>query len=261
MMKILFILLAILPAKAIATCENDDTFRYLFEGKERKCTNIRLDEERRQLLCKMDKVREACPQTCGLCCENMDGYSFRRKNGMTGTCDWLTSVNAKQRKARYCGRYYSNGRNVRDGCPVACNFCQDRVDSPPSAAPSISPAPSATHAPTVTCQNDGEFTFELTNVGSSVGCSWITQNNVALRRETYCNDPTIATACSQACGKCCGDEGSYEFHLVYSNEKRKCSWIAKNWYNREKRRALYCNKRENGQMIGHACAESCGMCM
>ena len=121
-------------------CVNSETFRYLHDGKLRTCRNIRIREDRRQKLCLIESVNEACPQTCGRCCQDLIDYTFTRFNGYPGTCNWLRQKRLRINKyCNYIDKSF-NGRTVRDGCPVTCNLCFSNIEIG-SSKPTISPPP------------------------------------------------------------------------------------------------------------------------
>jgi len=305
----LFSVLVILASNKIQVsghCLNNEAFKIFHDGTYRTCQNISVDEDLRQNLCVKEEVTSACPHTCGQCCENSADYRFTRRNGMTAGCLWLKK---KKRKSRYCNNteiLFDGGVTVRGGCPKACNSCHHPVsndvpnDANPviTAFPTISPSPSValsdspssapTPTPTATdtditapsCQNDEDFSFKLTNLWKSVGCSWIiSSRNVDVRRRNYCSDSSIAAACPQACGTCCADLESFTFPHNFkfnkaknsnSNSKSKsnlnkggkllkCLWLEK--HPSPVLTGLYCNARTNGQLLGYACAKSCDMCV
>jgi len=111
-------------AQLSALCENDYKFVFFYENKVRTCKNIRINEDRRNVLCSVEEVNAACPQVCGSCCEDDATYIFTRNNGLVGTCSWLGKK--QERIDRYCHdiyKPYGNDRTVRDGCSVTCDFC------------------------------------------------------------------------------------------------------------------------------------------
>lgn len=124
----------------VQNCGNSKTFEYVSGTTKRSCTNIRLEEGRRASLCLKDDVKEACPQTCGVCCVDDFEYTFPLDQvpGGVGSCDWITQnkKNKEKRKDQYCNRFL-NGEMVRDRCPNACDFCFDpivaKTDEPTSS--------------------------------------------------------------------------------------------------------------------------------
>mmetsp|Transcript_10702 Transcript_10702/g.16240 ORF Transcript_10702/g.16240 Transcript_10702/m.16240 type:complete len:173 (-) Transcript_10702:322-840(-) len=112
----------------LSSCENDTDFHHFFMGRNRSCKMIRfLNDEERQSLCQNHDVREACPQSCGSCCEDTPGYTFTSNAGIPRGCDWLTSMtqgdsDRPSRQNEYCDQYLDN-HIVRDRCPVSCDFC------------------------------------------------------------------------------------------------------------------------------------------
>jgi hypothetical protein len=152
--------LVLLPVGAFAQlpspCLNNDDYRYTGQNKSggvvlRSCSNIRIKETRRQKLCLLSDVRTACPQTCGLCCEDDATFSFpMKKEAKTQKCSWLTKKNAATRQATYCGVDDSVGdTTIRNECPKSCNFCQTLVPLT-TAAPVKSPT--GTGSPTISAK-------------------------------------------------------------------------------------------------------------
>ena len=152
--------LVLLPVGAFAQlpspCLNSDDYRYAGQNKSggtvlRSCSNIRIKETRRQKLCLLSEVRTACPQTCGLCCEDDATFSFpMKKEAKTQKCTWLTKNNAAVRKAEYCGIDDSVGdTTIRNECPKSCDFCQNLVPLT-TAAPVKSPT--GTGTPTISAK-------------------------------------------------------------------------------------------------------------
>jgi len=152
--------LVLFPVGAFAQlpspCLNSDDYRYAGQNKSggtvlRSCSNIRIKETRRQKLCLLSEVRTACPQTCGLCCEDDATFSFpMKKEAKTQKCTWLTKNNAAVRKAEYCGIDDSVGdTTIRNECPKSCDFCQNLVPLT-TAAPVKSPT--GTGTPTISAK-------------------------------------------------------------------------------------------------------------
>lgn len=129
----------------VQTCFNDaDFLSQEFEGRERSCKNIRLDESRRNTLCQFDDVRKACPQSCGFCCVSDATYRFKSVDKKKRTCKWISRRNTAARRFKYCKKFL-NGATVRDKCPEACDFCFDPVvqSQSPSSTPSKTPTTKA----------------------------------------------------------------------------------------------------------------------
>mmetsp|Transcript_24352 Transcript_24352/g.36092 ORF Transcript_24352/g.36092 Transcript_24352/m.36092 type:complete len:574 (+) Transcript_24352:152-1873(+) len=112
----------------IKACVNSESFRYLDNNKHRNCRNIRMDSKRREDLCRIDAVNKNCPQTCGSCCQDLDDFFFIRTRNLIGTCKWLNEND--RRKGKYCNytEMSYDGRTIRDGCPVTCNFCFSKIE-------------------------------------------------------------------------------------------------------------------------------------
>lgn len=96
------------------TCEDNINFRYQNNPKQ-SCNSIRLiNEEKRTEYCSLnDEVRNACPQACGLCCEDNDDYTFLTNKGTKASCAWLTEKEKDHRPGKYCNTY-SSGSMVRN---------------------------------------------------------------------------------------------------------------------------------------------------
>jgi hypothetical protein len=135
-------------------CLNDSAF--IYKGKEKKtCRWIRWKEARRTSLCTKSEVRLSCPQTCGLCCEDDPYYLFNVNRHLSLNCK---SIKKKTTNLTDTCNTFNNGRMVRDGCPVICNFCQQYVLPlhdpgnlylpPPTLSPSLSPSQSPSDSST-----------------------------------------------------------------------------------------------------------------
>ncbi len=130
-------------------CFNDD--RYIYKDHPKMtCKWIRWKEIRRTSLCKESEVRSACPQTCGICCENDPTYLFSVHKHLNVSCTWIEE---HQYYSSLCNTF-SNGRMVRDGCPVVCNFCKEFVPLHQEGNLSPSIAPSSSDAPAVSTNYD-----------------------------------------------------------------------------------------------------------
>jgi len=108
-------------------CKNDDTYRYTGTNDlarhphDVSCKWIRNMEERRSQYCQLNEVVEACPISCGVCCEDDNSYNFM-VDGSTRDCNWISTGTGSSQDS--CDTY-KNGRMVRDACPKSCGFCFD----------------------------------------------------------------------------------------------------------------------------------------
>lgn len=129
-----------------AICENRETFTKEVDGVPRYCKWFRFKEFRRQEHCTDQKVRDNCPQACGLCCDDDPNYEFVLPNTLkTVNCAWITLNPNKEstRKKIFCQPEMAQaGRTIRDACPDSCNFCFANITEFPTVAPSISIKPS-----------------------------------------------------------------------------------------------------------------------
>ena len=76
---------------------NDDTYRVNYDGRDRSCNNLRLDEGRRKALCVNAEVQDACPHTCGSCCVGHVSYKFRANDEVKRTCAWIARKDQENR--------------------------------------------------------------------------------------------------------------------------------------------------------------------
>ena len=229
-----------------------------FEFKNHSCVSIRKDEKKRQSMCQRQKVRKACPQSCGLCCENDPDYVFKTPHGepKEKDCTWIES--RKTRAMTHCDNY-KNGRMIKDACPKACNFCKTKVllnnKSPSSANNLSSPAPSVaqriTASPTSACVDD--HNFNIIQGRNNYSCSRI-QKDESLRQD-LCSKSSVRDACPLTCGLCCADDITY-FFLNKLRERKYCGWVGEH----ELRKVSYCNKHKNGRHIRDACGKTCNSC-
>lgn len=90
---------------------------YIYEVTGRTCAFIDSDEYLRSLYCPFAPVKDACPKTCGVCCNDDPSFRFEN-NGRSRTCEWLGEV--KNRPGRYCNSI----EGVDDGCIYSCESCR-----------------------------------------------------------------------------------------------------------------------------------------
>lgn len=136
-----------LPIYSWAICENSETFTKEVDGVLRYCKWFRFKEFRRQEFCTEQKVRDNCPQACGLCCEDDPDYTFAlsQQTNTIVDCAWITKNPSRisVRRKNYCDPSVSyGGRTIRDACPLSCNFCFSEITHFPTMSPSLSMKPS-----------------------------------------------------------------------------------------------------------------------
>jgi len=100
--------------------------------EKKTCQWIRSVENRRVKLCKKAHVQDACPQTCGLCCQDDDEYTFINNFDAIVDCEYVAKKPVRQET--WCDEY-KNGTTVKNACPVACGICQTYVTVSPSVSP------------------------------------------------------------------------------------------------------------------------------
>lgn len=147
--------LATIIPKVAGQCLNSETFTYLDGSKERTCKNIGWVEEARLRLCTIKEVADACPFSCGSCCEDNALFTWEKNNPelQPASCNWMSTKQA--RIDRYCdttktvlsGGYLTDTITVRYGCPMTCEFCKDLVPIGTTPVPTSAPTKAPTVAP------------------------------------------------------------------------------------------------------------------
>lgn len=160
-------------------CFNNDTYTY-HSIKNLTCKKIRINDDRRQVLCKRKKVRLNCPQTCGLCCDDNPNYSFVIPTSSDAiTCADISD--SKLLKKQLCNKYFKQSM-VRNECPDACDFCQIKVeidddDAIISTTTLLTAAPSSNQSPGDEKSNeqksdDGDNGTPILNSSAIIGISF-----------------------------------------------------------------------------------------
>lgn len=129
-----------------APCADDPTF-FKANNPKKNCEWLGEKEERRYEKCGKFEYRDACPVTCGICCEDDDTWKFYNNLGVEKSCKWLAGK--AKRIAKYCDT------QVMEICKKSCNNCLPGVPTvtPTNPRPTISPMPSK-EPPTSTPSND-----------------------------------------------------------------------------------------------------------
>ena len=162
------LVIAYLPGLVSSACLNDPNFEYpspVDLNAPKNCKQIRNKETRRQAMCTIKAVNQACPQSCGTCCENDYTWKFKlMNNDKMETCEYLYKNDKKKaiRIDRYCNKspnlYTYEGRTVRDACPDICGICKSQITAAPTQSPTtatavptltVKPSASPTSAPSV----------------------------------------------------------------------------------------------------------------
>ena len=120
-------------------CYNSPSFR-IDNDPDKPCSWLRYgskkNENRREAHCTSFEVYQACPQSCGSCCEDDPTYEFKILSKEMKDCEWLSKTEFRQQK--WCGdsddqfKTYQNGRMIRAACPVTCDFCFDDASIGPT---------------------------------------------------------------------------------------------------------------------------------
>jgi len=254
-------------------CVNDDSYK-IDNDPIKTCKWVRNKEFRRTRHCRREDVHINCPLSCGVCCRDDPTYTFITAYKQTKDCAWIAKN--PWRANSYCDAY-SNGRMVRNACPLTCNLCKSYIflapstspssvpsDSPtitPSTVPSMKPStsnnPSTTptsvqsYNPTFTCINEESYKFDDDPIKT---CKWV--RNKELRRISYCQREDVNINCPVSCGVCCRDDPTYTL-VTDLGITQDCAWIAKHPNPRANK---YCNTYNSGQMVRDACPSACDFC-
>ena len=276
--SLLFILASALCANA--TCKNSAMDEITnINGKWQNCKWIRKNIDRLEI-CKSTDVSTACPQSCGLCCEDSTTFKFplKRDNTIIVGCNWIDKKSQKMEKRRrkYCTKpdgkladFYEK-RSIRDACPVACNFCFEAnreipsmspASSPsavPAAFPSESPSVSSTPSVTVSPSTSGSPSVSLgPSVDPTVSPTANPSSDPSAASSESPSDPPTESP-SYGPSATCADSTSFQFKINYNGTLKGCGWILKNKdLNRtEKRVKTYC---ANATILAQ-CQRSCRAC-
>ncbi len=264
-------------------CLNDQDYKYEDGEKMRSCANIRLKEERRTALCQKEEVRESCPQTCGICCEDDPDFMFplKKKLGTEQDCAWITKNEKNQatRVENYCGMGDRVGdTSIRNMCPFACEFCFEPVEvvpteapttaAPTTAAPTDAPTTAAptTAAPTTAAPTTAAPTTAAPTTAAPTTAAPTTAAPTTAAPTTAApteapttaaptEEPTTAAPTTAAPTPLCEDDEDYEFELDnLPGEMRDCDWISRNAVQLDARRERYCDEH------GESCPVACDLC-
>ncbi len=261
--RVFCIVLAVITIGLVTGCQNSRSFTF----GQYTCASLRLNETSRQTACLDDEVRDNCPQTCGLCCEDDDQYEFKINDISTstelGNCTWL----GKSHSLLYFCDEFLNGRMVKDACSYSCRFCMPFVNvnpdssststadgaSTPTGAPTISPSPTISVSPTVaTCEEEQDFRIDFNQVEYS--CRAIRYYESV--RQDLCTTETVRNACPSTCGLCCVDNIGYLFNITDGGKDKDCKWVGKT----EARKNRMCDRHRSGSFIRDECMETCSFC-
>lgn len=103
-------------------CIDKENIFFRYKKQKISCEWIGRNESRRQEVCRDSKVRDNCPTTCGLCCEDRQTFLFKAKGKELRSCAWVAEFNSRIRK--HCSKPH-----VKANCPskTTCNACQTYV--------------------------------------------------------------------------------------------------------------------------------------
>jgi len=217
------------------TCVDDHNFYHI--TADMKCTKIGKRNRRRQIMCRNTEVQDACPRTCGLCCD--DNPKFYFLNGKRNrNCRWLNK-GPSNRPEIFCNKEDNDGRNIKENCAKTCDYCNDPVDLSPTASPSKS---------FEDCEDDTTFFHKI----AKNTCSWIRQTKP--RRENYCIIESVRGNCPLGCGLCCQNDSGFSFETF--KRTVNCKWVG----DKNHRQNKYCATMQSGRKVSDACPLACDAC-
>ena len=199
---------------------------------------------------------KACPQSCGICCEDDSRYEFdTHKVGEKG-CDWI----AKNRQGlgienwridEYCDMAFDDGSKVSENCPKACEMCVESTNSP-SVSPTTASPISSSCLPGFggkncdpICKNDLTY-FVPWGKDKGHDCLWVKSDDAT--RQKYCQSDMVKSKCPISCGECCGNNLDFTFSTDNVGEQ-DCSWLEKNEKYKLERSELYCKRTVDGRKV------------
>jgi hypothetical protein len=115
-------------------------------------------------------------------CTDDETFTFPLNNGKVKNCAWFGKNNTGRRKSKYC-----EYEEIKSACQKSCSAI-------------------------VSCQDDPDFTFSLSN-GNTQNCSWFNKNEekIITRKDRYCYEDdrftpsVLAGSCARSCGLCTDD--------------------------------------------------------
>jgi len=174
-------------------------------------------------------------------CKDDGGFSFPANNDMRN-CTWITDspwiANDEKVKEKWCN-FHSEGKVVKDSCPVACDNCS--------------------------CIDDATFTAKFQQKKDPRNCGWLLKNNTTKRADKFCKrkvlfkgvgDGKVRDYCPVSCNNCCGDDADYRIKLPKSTKMKSCKYVAKSVTRIDK----YCDKFKSGRQVKTACRRTCDNC-
>jgi len=203
------------------TCLDNPFYKY-GDDKELTCQKIRNDETKRQRYCQEREVHQYCPQTCGDCCDD------------NGKCcvddpDFSFDVNGNDNNCKWLSRQEPYWQNIF--CPLLKNG--------------------------ILVKNACIETCGLCIIGKRVKKQSITspptsRSDMSLPTSSQLNSSSPPFS-QGAYAKCKDDE---DYYVRTPVGLKKCQWVGNN----QQRKKTYCNKENNGSIVGDMCPMSCGKC-
>lgn len=193
----------------------------------------------------------------------------------TGDDEWLLPFIDDAYQTNYSTEYdicddrvYKHGKNA--GWPWVILGDGKEMSSTPTILTTATISPSS--SPTVSCDDDPLFTFQLFN-GQTRTCKWLTKNERKSqnRISRYCKKENVQTGCQATCDACfkmassmptqgpsaviCYDDPSFLFQLD-NGKVRKCPWLTRNQSKTQQRISNYCPRN----IVQSGCPDTCNSC-
>uniref|UniRef100_A0A7S3QGJ4 ShKT domain-containing protein n=1 Tax=Chaetoceros debilis TaxID=122233 RepID=A0A7S3QGJ4_9STRA len=155
---------------------------------EKTCLWLKRKEVRQERYCDNERIKNACPFSCGDSCPSYVPIVNTKNAGPSSTCTdnkyYSMSGGGRKKTCHWMGlddtrrSVFCQSEEVRNNCPFSCGEC---------------------------CEDDVQYTFTVKR-GLQKKCKWLGQKTV--RQERYCNvvmddhGSAVSAGCQAACGTC-----------------------------------------------------------
>ena len=91
---------------------------------------------------------------------------------------------------------------VREGCPLACDFCGSEVTN----------APTQSHVTSKQCEDNSGYQYDM---DARHTCAWVRRKF----HQELCLEDAVILNCPYTCGDCCEDDPNYKLTTGAGKEK------------------------------------------